>query len=75
MASFGDFLFAPDWGVIPKCPYCSATNIQRRAKKQKTCGADRCKVQLGMEAQRRRERTKKVARRPGGDPAKEYVRL
>ena len=51
-----------DWGVVEKCPYCSAINIRRKNKQQKTCGAEACRLQLGFEAKQRRARAKKIVR-------------
>jgi len=56
----GDWPPRADWGRIPKCPYCSATNIRRRAKHQKTCGADVCRAKLSLAGQRKAQ-AKKVA--------------
>ncbi len=36
-------MLTPNWGTIPQCPHCPATNITRRSPQQKTCGALKCR--------------------------------
>ncbi len=43
-ATIGHLTAHRDWGVIPKCPHCAATDIKRAAPNQKTCGKAGCQL-------------------------------
>ena len=55
MSSTGiGFFPTRDYGVLPKCKYCDATNVVKEARNQLTCPKSECRLQAG------RDRSKSV---------------